>query len=274
MAATDRLFAGAIPTVYETHMVPLIFADYAVDLAARVVARSPGSVLELAAGTGVLTRALIDRLPSWVSVLATDLNPAMLAQAQAVGTKRAVTWRQADAMALPFPDGSFDAVTCQFGVMFLPDKARGYAEVHRVLSPGGVFVFNTWDRIEDNELADAALAGLAKVFPEDPPRFIARIPHGYFDTASIARDLARGGFTGAPKIETIALRSKAASARVAAIAFCQGTPLRNEIEARDPARLDAATAAVAEAIAARFAGGALDAPVEAKMQAHIVTVAG
>jgi SAM-dependent methyltransferase len=274
MAATDKLFAGVIPSVYETHMVPLIFADYAVDLAARVAARSPGSVLELAAGTGVVTRALVDRLPSWVSVLATDLNPAMLAQAAAVGTKRAVTWRQADAMALPFPDGAVDAVTCQFGVMFFPDKARAYAEVRRVLSPGGVFIFNTWDRIEDNELAEAVMAGLATVFPDDPPRFIARTPHGYFDTPAIARDLARGGFTAPPKIETIALRSRAPSARIAATAFCQGTPLRNEIDARDPARLAEATAAAAAAIAARFAGGALDAPVDAKMQAHVVTVDG
>jgi SAM-dependent methyltransferase len=187
-----------------------------------------------------------------------------------VGTKRAVEWRQADAMQLPFPDGAFDAVVCQFGVMFLPDKSKAFSQARRVLRPGGVFIFNVWDRIEENEFADAVTTALASAFPKDPPRFMARTPHGYHDRRTIERDLASGGFTAPPQFDTIAARSLAASARIPAIAYCQGTPLRNEIEARDASRLGEATDIAAEAIGNRFGPGAVD----GKIQAHIVTIEG
>src|SRR3954465_12352928 len=152
MAASDvdKVFSGSIATVYDTTMVPLFFQPYAPDLVNRLATRTLSRVLELAAGTGVVTRALAAGLPDDVSIVATDLNQAMLDRAAAVGTKRAVEWRQADAMQLPFPDASFDAVVCQFGVMFFPDKAKAFAEARRVLKPGGIFIFNAWDRIEDN----------------------------------------------------------------------------------------------------------------------------
>jgi SAM-dependent methyltransferase len=267
--ATDRIFAGSIPEIYDTHMVPLIFAPYAVDLADRVRQKAVTRVLEIAAGTGVATRALAAALPATVPIVATDLNPAMLERAAAVGTPRAVEWRQADAMQLPFPDASFDAVVCQFGAMFFPDKPKAFAEVRRVLRPGGVFVFNVWDRIADNEVADEVTNALALVFPADPPRFMARGPHGYHDTAAVARDLAAAGFTAPPSIDTVTARSRAASARIGAVAYCQGTPLRNEIEARDASRLDEATAVAEQALARRFGPGAID----GKMQAHVVVVA-
>ena len=178
----DSGFAGSIPQLYDTYLVPLIFEPYAADLAQRLRARSVTRVLEIAAGTGVVTRALASALPASVSIVATDLNQAMLDRAAAVGTARPVEWRQADAMQLPFADGAFDAVVCQFGVMFFPDKAKAFAEARRVLKPGGVFIFNVWDRIEDNEFADVVTTALAPVFPADPPRFLARTPHGYHDT--------------------------------------------------------------------------------------------
>jgi SAM-dependent methyltransferase len=266
--STDRVFAGSVPELYDTHLVPLIFEPYAVDLARRLRERPVTRVLEIAAGTGVVTRALASALPANVPIVATDLNQAMLDRAAAVGTARAVEWRQADAMQLPFPDASFDVVVCQFGVMFFPDKVRAFAETRRVLRPGGAFVFNAWDRIEENELADEVLAALASVFPADPPRFMARTPHGYHDTGAIAADLAAAGFAASPAIETVAARSRAASARIPAVAYCQGTPWRNEIEARDASRLGEATDAAAEAIARRFGRGAID----AKIQAHVVVV--
>src|SRR6185503_1340526 len=139
---TDKLFAGSIPSLYDTHLVPLIFEPYAADLAQRLRKRTLSRVLEIAAGTGVVTRALADALPETVSIVATDLNQAMLDQAMRAGTRRAVQWRQADAMQLPFPDSSFDAVVCQFGVMFFPDKPRAFSEARRVLKPAGVFIFN------------------------------------------------------------------------------------------------------------------------------------
>ena len=152
--------------------------------------------------------------------------------------------------------------------MFFPDKANAFAEARRVLKPGGVFVFNVWDRIEDNEFADVVTTAVASLFPVDPPRFLARTPHGYHDLDTIRRDLANGGFAAAPRIDTVTARSRAASPRMPAVAYCQGTPLRNEIEARDAARLGEATDAAAQAVAGRFGRGAVD----GKIQAHVITI--
>lgn len=148
---SDKNFAGSIPKLYEEHLVPLIFEPYAEDLARRVASRKPARVLEIAAGTGVVTRHLASALPEEVLIVATDLNQTMLDTAAAVGTPRPVTWRQADAMTLPFEDAEFDAVLCQFGAMFFPDKAKAFSESRRVLKTGGAFIFNVWDRIEENE---------------------------------------------------------------------------------------------------------------------------
>jgi SAM-dependent methyltransferase len=265
---SDKVFAGSIPKLYETHLVPLIFEPYAQDLARRLASRRVGRVLEIAAGTGVVTRAMASLLPAHVTIVATDLNQPMLDQAMAQGTGRAVDWRRADAMQLPFEDRGFDAVVCQFGAMFFPDRSKAYAEARRVLDVGGIFVFNVWDRIRENEFADTVTTALASLFPDDPPRFLARTPYGYHDRKTIERDLAAGGFVADPHITTVAARSRAESPRIPAIAFCQGTPLRNEIEAHDATRLAEATDIAAEAIAKRFGRGAVD----AKIQAHVVVV--
>ena len=264
----DKVFAGSIPKLYDTHLVPLIFEPYAADLVNRLSSRPLSRVLEIAAGTGVVTRALAAAPPVSASIVATDLNQAMLDHASAVGTKRPVEWRQADALQLPFPDGALDAVVCQFGVMFFPDKPKAFSEARRVLRPGGVFIFNVWDRIEENEFADTVTTALESLFPDDPPRFLARTPHGYYDHTVIGRDLAAGGFSTLPRIDTVAARSRARSPRIPALAYCQGTPLRNEIEARAASRLGEATGIAGEAIAERFGRGA----VEGKLQAHIVTI--
>ena len=266
--AIDKIFTGSIPKLYETHLVPLIFQSYAHDLARRLASRSPRRILEVAAGTGVLTRALSAALADGVDIVATDLNQAMLDHALSIGTERPVVWRQADAMKLPFADREFDVVTCQFGVMFFPDKVRAFAEARRVLRPHGIFLFSVWDRIEENEFADSVTAAMGTAFPKDPPRFLARTPHGYYDKATIGRDLAQAGFEEPSEIITLAQRSRAASARGPAIAYCQGTPLRNEIEARDASRLGEVTDIAAQAIAARFGNGAVD----GKIQGHIVSV--
>lgn len=264
----DTAFVGSVPQVYEQYLVPLIFEPYAADLALRAARQEPSRVLETAAGTGVVTRHLAKALPREVSIVATDLNQAMLDQAAAVGTDRPVEWRQADALRLPFPDGSFDAVVCQFGVMFFPDKARAFAEARRVLRPGGRFIFNVWDRIDHNDFADTVTRALGTLFPDDPPRFLARVPHGYHDPSVVARDLAQGGFTQPPQVVTLPARSRASSPRIPAVAYCQGTPLRGEIEARDPARLIESTDLAASAIAQRFGSDAVD----GKIQAQIVTI--
>ncbi len=266
---SDKVFAGSIPKLYDTYLVPLIFEPYAVDLVNRLASGRPLSrVLEIAAGTGVVTRNLASVLPESVSIVATDLNQPMLDLASAIGTKRPVEWRQADAQRLPFGDGTFDAVVCQFGVMFFPEKSTAFSEARRVLRTGGVYIFNVWDRIKENEFADTVTTALESLFPEDPPRFMARTPHGYCDRPTIERDLANGGFIASPQISTVTARSRAASSRIPAMAYCQGTPLRNEIEARDATRLGEATDLAEEAIGKRFGRGAVD----GKIQAHIVTI--
>ena len=264
---SDTVFGGSIPELYERHLVPLIFEPYAADLASRVAAAQATRVLEIAAGTGVVTRELASSCLQTSTIVATDLNQPMLDHAARIGTRRPVEWRQADAMQLPFDDETFDVVVCQFGVMFFPDKARAFAEARRVLTPGGVFLFNVWDRIEANEFADTVTTALASLFPDNPPRFMARVPHGYFDCTKIAQDLAAGGFTASPRIDTIAARSRAESARIPAIAFCQGTPLRSEIEALD-ASLAEVTDVAEEAIARRFGRG----PVDGGIQAHVIGI--
>lgn len=264
----DKVFSSSISKLYEEHLVPMIFEPYAANLAQRLVPRKLNWVLEIAAGTGVVTRHLASLLPEHVSIIATDLNQPMLDLAARVGTARPVQWRQADALQLPFADHSFDAVLCQFGVMFFPDKIKAYAEARRVLRSGGVLLFNVWDRIEENEFAAVITSALEAVFPDDPPRFMARTPHGYYDVATIQRDLRSAGFAATPLIETIAARSTAVSARIPALAYCQGTPLRNEIEARDKSRLEQATDIAENALAKRFGRR----PVTGKIQAHVIEV--
>jgi ubiquinone/menaquinone biosynthesis C-methylase UbiE len=261
----DKVFAGSVPQVYEKFMVPLIFQPYADDLAMRVAQRKPTSVLEIAAGTGVVTRAMAKSLPPACSIVATDLNPPMIELARSVGTARPVEWRQADAMSLPFADGTFDAVVCQFGAMFFPDRPAAYREARRVLKPGGALVYNVWDRIEDNVFAKVATDALGEMFPADPPLFMRRTPHGYFDVAKIREDFVKGGFAN-PRIDTVTHTSRAKSARDVAIAYCQGTPLRNEIESRDAGALERCTDHVEKVIARKFGNGA----VEGRIQAHVI----
>lgn len=266
MSSIDKVFAGSIPKIYDEHLVPMIFSVYAEDIARRVAARAPSVLLEIAAGTGAVTRAVAAALPRGVRYVATDLNEPMLAvAAQRQAEDDRIIWRQADAMALPFGDAEFDLVCCQFGAMFFPDRVKAYGEVKRVLKGGGTFVFNVWDRIEDNVLTDEATVALGKMFPDDPPRFMIRTPHGYHDKAVIRSDLERAGFRDI-SIETRSDISRAPSAEHVAIALCQGTPLRSEIEARDASKLQAATDFVAEALRTRHGSGA----VEGKIQAIVI----
>lgn len=266
MLETDKVFSGSIPENYDRHMVPMIFEPYAADLAARVLQFSPRNLLEIAAGTGVVTRALAPRLAPEASYFVTDLNPSMLDYARSrQPVDGRLRWQQADAMALPFEDAVFDLVFCQFGAMFFPDRPAAYREARRVLKPGGHFLFNVWDRIEENVFANDVSKALAGLFPNDPPRFMARTPHGYYDTDLIRSDLERAGFSHV-KIVTKAEQSRAPSAHHAAVAYCQGTPLRGEIEARAPEGLAAATDVSAAALRDKHGSGA----VAAKIQAHII----
>lgn len=267
MLEADKLFAGSIPEFYDRYMVPLIFEPYAEDLSRRAADLSPRAVLEIAAGTGVVTRALAPKLPPEACYVVTDLNQPMLDHAASrQQPDPRLTFRQADAMALPFEDGSFDVVCCQFGAMFFPDRVSAYREARRVLKQGGRLLFSVWDRIEENVFADDVTNALARIFPSDPPRFLARTPHGYHDTAQIRRDVEEAGFSSVA-IETRAEQSPAPSPRLPAVAYCQGTLLRTEIEARQPGGLEPATEFVTTALADRHGAG----PIAARIQAHVIT---
>ncbi|KVF73189.1 SAM-dependent methyltransferase [Burkholderia sp. FL-7-2-10-S1-D7] len=270
MTDRDKVFSGSIPAFYDTLMVPLIFAEYAADLAELVAAFAPRSVLETAAGSGVVTRALASRLGPGVRYVVTDLNQPMLDYAVTrQGADSRIEWRQADALALPFEDASFEVVCCQFGAMFFPDRVAGYAEARRVLRPGGRFVFSVWDRIEENVFADEVTQAVAALFPHDPPRFLARTPHGYHDVALIRDDLRRAGFADVD-IATREKASRATAARDVATAYCLGTPLHDEIVARDAGLLQLATDRATAAIAERHGDG----PVVGKIQAHVIVASG
>ena len=267
MAAGDDVFTGSIPEIYNRYLVPLIFEPYAIDLAERVARRNVRNVLETAAGTGVLTRALASRLPTSARIVATDLNGPMLQIAEkTLVTAKNIEWKMADALALPFADGSFDAVVCQFGAMFFPDKVRAFVEAKRVLTPGGTFLFNVWDKISTNEFIDTVSATLKALFPNDPPRFMERTPHGYHDPSKIREDLSAAGFKKIA-VETIQALSRSPSAREAAIGYCQGNPLRIEIESRKPGGLENTTQLAAEALEKKYGQG----PIEGNIQALVLT---
>ena len=252
MQASDTAFTGSIPEVYDRCLGPMLFEPYARDLARRF-AGFEGALLETAAGTGRVTRALAEAAPR-ARITATDLNEAMLAQAARLVRAPNIEWRPADAQALPFADASFDAVVCQFGVMFLPDKAAGYAEARRVLRPGGRFVFNVWDRLEENAVSDVAQQALAALFPDDPPGFLPRVPFGYHDEGRIREQLAAAGF-GVVEVERVTVETRSPSAHEAATGLCLGSPVRAELEGRGPDAGERGVAAAAEALRRRFGDG-------------------
>jgi ubiquinone/menaquinone biosynthesis C-methylase UbiE len=267
MQDSAKAFVGSVPALYDHHLGPMLFEPYARDLAERVGRGSPERVLEIAAGTGIVTRLLAERLPG-ASILATDLNQPMLDHAASKTSAANVTYRQADAQILPFDDGAFDAVICQFGVMFFPDKTGAFRAARRVLAQGGQYVFSVWDRIETNDFARVVVETLSKVFPGQV-EFLRRTPHGFHDASVLEALLREAGFSRVTS-EMVTLTSRSPSAREAALGYCQGTPLRGELVALGPGRLEEATDLVAAALADEYGGG----PVEGQIQALVFTASG
>jgi ubiquinone/menaquinone biosynthesis C-methylase UbiE len=265
MLEQELRFSGSVPEKYEALMVPLIFRPYAEELARRACNLRPRRVLETAAGTGAVTRALHDALPD-AEIVATDLNQPMLdVNAARIGSDR-VHFVEADAQQLPFEDSSFDLVVCQFGAMFFPDKVRGHAEARRVLHEGGHYLLAIWDRIERNPLTAVTQQVLVDLFPENPPLFMREGPFGYSDPLRIESDLHDAGFETV-EIETVELRSRCASAHDAATALCYGTPMGTELDEREVGSLERVFPLVVRALQ-KFEGPS---GVDAPMSAHIVT---
>ena len=256
---SDASWVGSMPEAYDRLLGPVKFTPYARELALRVNAFAPQQVLELAAGTGLLTRELTT---GDAHVLATDLNPPMVAW----GSEHVVgaSWSQADALDLPFEDGRFDLVACGFGVMFFPDKVRAFREVRRVLRPGGAFVFSVWDAVDTVPFTAHLLEELHQLFPDDPPDFFTRVPYGYHDAAVIGADLAAAGFSEVV-VEHVALTTTAPSAASYVDGYCYGTPLRFAIAERGS--LDDTAAALRDRLTSRWGEG----PIDQAMSAYLVT---
>lgn len=265
MSASSNVFTGSFAEVYDRYLVPMDFAPHGRRIAERVRALSPMSVLETAAGTGVVTRELARILPLEATITATDLNPPMIALAQSnLGGER-IRWQQADALDLPFPDGEFDVVVCQFGVMFFPDKRKGFQEALRVLRPAGRFLFNLWDRFEANTNSPLRIAArvVGSIIGRDP---VSLMSPPYYDDPTIQSDLTGAGFINL-RVERVTEPSRAASAGDAAKIVCHGSMLRTAIDAYDPSRLDEITEQVTQALLSRFGMG----PVEGATQAVLVS---
>jgi SAM-dependent methyltransferase len=257
----DTTWLDSMTSAYDEHLGPALFAPYADELARRAAALAPGRVLELAAGTGIVTRALVAALPG-AEVVATDLNPPMVAWA--AQRSPGATWRVADAQALTEEPSSYDLVVCSFGAMFFPDRPAAFAEVARVLRPGGTFLAAIWDAVETNEIGQALVEALTAVLPEQTPDFVVRIPHGYADPARIRADVEAGGLH-VDAVELVALRATAASARAAADGFCLGSPLRFGLEQRGS--LDELRGRVGDEMEKRLGTG----PVEGALSAYVVS---
>ncbi len=249
-----------MPEAYDRWLAPAVFRPFAADLAQRAARLQPTRVLEIAAGTGVLTRELVAALPD-AHVTATDLNGAMVhfGSRQAPGAD----WQQADALDLTFDDAAFDLVLCQFGVMFFPDKPAAFREMRRVLRQHGTVMFNTWATIDTHGFAAALLACIERAFPEDPPTFLVAVPHGYPDLNQVTADLAAGGLERV-SAETVTLEGRAGAAADIASGFCTGTPLRMEIESRGD--LAASTAVISEEMTALLGAG----PITARMTSYVI----
>jgi ubiquinone/menaquinone biosynthesis C-methylase UbiE len=257
------IFAGAIPENYDRYLGPVIFEPYAEDLVSRLKSKKLDRVLEIACGTGIVTRRMRDALPANVEIVATDLNPDMFEFAKAkFKTGESVDWQQADASALPFTDRSFDAVVCQFGYMFVPDKPAAMREANRVLKPGATFLFNVWDSFDANPFAQIAHTTIASFFDRFPPRFY-QIPFSLYDSKLVRELLRNAGFEKIePFSETKPCRSR--SAKEFATGLVRGNPVGTEATERgvDPEKI---IEAVEKRLAERFGA----APVEGTMRAIV-----
>ena len=257
-------FTGSLPRHYDACLGPLMFEPYAIDLVERLPMTGEMRVLELACGTGIVTRRLREALPASATLTATDLNQAMVSYARAAVPLAGISWQDADAQDLPFPDASFDAVVCQFGIMFLPDTARGFAEAHRVLTPGGTLLANAWHSLDENPAYGALNDALAALFPDDPPSFL-HTPYGYHDRSRILADAAAGGFTDV-RLDDVRLQGHGPSVSDFVTGFVRGTPLNHELTGRG-ADLDH----VASEAARTVAGVTGSAPITVDLAATVIT---
>ena len=257
--STENIFKGSIPDTYDEYLVPLIFSDYAEDLTSRVSVADSATILETAAGTGVLTECLANRLPSGVKIIATDLNSTMLDIAREnLAGRSNISFDLANAIDLHYNDDSFDVVLCQFGVMFFPDLIQAYREVYRVLKPGGEFIFNVWDSLDKNYFSRAVHESVIKLDQANPPDFL-KLPYGYHDVEIIKEQLQEAGFRNIG-VDVVKKQSRVDSARNVALALAAGSPLAAQLAERG---LSDAVETVEADLLDEFGEGEISAPMQA-----------
>ena len=257
-------FVADIPRNYDRLLGPFFFAPYAHDLVKRVVAEHPRRVLEIACGTGILTDHLRQALTDAVALTATDLNAPMIEYARSKLGDTGIEWQEADGTRLPFANHTFDAVVCQFGYMFFPDKVAGFREAARVLTPKGTLWFSVWGSLDENPAGWIPHQAVSALFETDPPQFY-RVPFGYHDEAVIREHLTAAGFT-AVQIERVTLQGEAPSASALATGLLRGTPMYNMLVERG-VNIDHLELEVARRLA--DVGGA--APVRLPLDAKVIT---
>ena len=259
--ATGEMLKYSAPELYDRYMAPLFFEPCADIVAELSGGLQPKTILETAAGTGIVTRAVHRALPA-ATIVSTDLNPAMLQVAEDRLHSELVSYRVENAQDLSFDDQVFDLVLSQFGIMFFPDRVRANSEARRVLGPGGHYIVVTFDALERSPVAKVVQDAVSDLFPDDPLTYMERGPYSYTDPDQVRQDLLAAGF-GKVEIQTMAALSRAASAYEAAFGICQGGPFRAEIEKRNRDGLDRATDAAAKALSTFEGPNGLEAPMSA-----------
>lgn len=240
-------FTGDIPRHYDRGLGPVIFEAYAEETARRTAIWAPRETLEIAAGTGIVTRKLRDTLPAGARLTATDLNAPMLDVArQKFRFEERVSFEVADALVLPFADNAFDAVVCQFGLMFFPDKDAAHREAARVLKPHGRYLTSVWDAPRYNPFSRIGLEVVERFFPDDPPKFL-KTPFSCPEIDPTKEALIAAGFTNIV-VSVLPRVHEMPDVTAFAMGLVFGSPLIDQIRARG----EIAPEAIVEALAQRL----------------------
>jgi len=255
-------FAGSIPANYERYLGPFLFEPYALDLVSRLQDKKYNDILEIACGTGRVTK----RLSSSVkhdTLTATDLNQDMIDIAKGIVADQRIKWQQADALALPFNDNSFDLVVIQFGIMFFPDREKGLKEAYRVLKPGGKLVFSTWDKVETVPAIHEGRKIIESYFEDNPPVFYS-VPFSMYDEKELKAITGNAGFKNI-KTELVKKEGSSPSASDLTKGIVEGNPVYLSIIERIPASLNNIKADVKNKLLEKFGE-----PIKCPLQAWVV----